>query len=472
MTMKKNLLQSGGGWFRLAAVSLWAAVQLPAAAPANAGPVDDFAWVRGANYVPSYARNDVQTWMDFDPEVIGRELGYAQKLRLNCVRVFLQYAVYEQDPPRFLERFERLLQLCEQHQIRLLPVVFDSCFGEFPDLQKYRDQDWMASPGQNRLAEIYWPALEGYVRAVVGAHGSDRRIVMWDMMNEPTCTSYNQPEDQQLIWAFLRHFLAFTRRQTTLPLTVGVESSSLLGQVASQVDVLAFHNYQPGLREDIRQVRELGRKSGQAILINEVVMRPQQPYSLALPILREERIGWVFWELMFGKTQFTRGSSPIQGLVYPDGTCRDVREVALVAGVSLEEAAALFPPRPAPRQTEAGVVFTGFWTRWTGQGPRRERLFYSTSEADSATWDGAGGSAFLIHKAGPDCGIASIWIDGRPAPRPEVDTYSAQVDWNHRTRLAEGLAPGRHTFTVKPAGRKNAQASNCYLQVVDFESAP
>ena len=59
---------------------------------------DDYRWLRGANYVPSYARNDVQTWMDYDPAVVDRELGYAEKLKLNCVRVFLQVAVYERDP--------------------------------------------------------------------------------------------------------------------------------------------------------------------------------------------------------------------------------------------------------------------------------------------------------------------------------------------------------------------------------------
>ena len=62
----------------------------------------DLAWMRGANYVPSYARNDVQTWMDYDPAVIDRELGYAAKLKLNVVRVFLQVAVYEAAPQRFL----------------------------------------------------------------------------------------------------------------------------------------------------------------------------------------------------------------------------------------------------------------------------------------------------------------------------------------------------------------------------------
>src|SRR5512139_4086016 len=85
------------------------------------------------------------------------------------------------------------------------------------------------------------------------------------------------------------------------------------------------------------------------IVINEVVMRPQQPFDFAMPILREEKIGWVFWELMFGKTQFTRDANSIQGLVYPDGSCRDAREVAAVANLSVEEAVQLFPqPRPAP----------------------------------------------------------------------------------------------------------------------------
>lgn len=46
-----------------------------------------------------------------------------------------------------------------------------------------------------------------------------------------------------------------------------------------------------------------------------------------MPILREEKIGWCFWELMLGKTQFSRMVFPYQGLIYPDGTCFDASEV-------------------------------------------------------------------------------------------------------------------------------------------------
>ncbi len=42
-----------------------------------------------------------------------------------------------------------------------------------------------------------------------------------------------------------------------------------------------------------------------------------------MPILREENIGWCFWERMLGKTQFSRMVFPCQGLIYPDGMCFD-----------------------------------------------------------------------------------------------------------------------------------------------------
>ena len=38
---------------------------------------DDFSWIRGANYVPSYAATDVVLWLNYDHDTIDRELGYA-----------------------------------------------------------------------------------------------------------------------------------------------------------------------------------------------------------------------------------------------------------------------------------------------------------------------------------------------------------------------------------------------------------
>ncbi|MGL4941584.1 MAG: hypothetical protein ACRC46_00145 [Thermoguttaceae bacterium] len=293
---------------------------------------DDFGNMRGANYVPSYARNDVQIWADFDSGTIDRELGFAAKLKLNAVRVFHQIAVYERDPKTYLENFETFLALCDKHRIRMMPVVFDSCFGEFPDLKNYPRKDWMACPGQDRLGIEHRSAMHQFMDEVIGKHKDDPRIVMWDIMNEPFCTSFNTPADKDAIVTFARHALEYAKSiGTTQPLCVGVMHSDFIHHYADLCDVLAFHNYRNDLREDVRKVKAIGKQLGKPVIINEVVHRDGDVfYEFAMPILAEENIGWVFWELMFGKTQFTRNENSVQGLIYPDGTCRYAGDVVAV----------------------------------------------------------------------------------------------------------------------------------------------
>jgi hypothetical protein len=439
---------------------------------AGASPPDDLSWMRGANYVPSYARNDVGTWADFDPAVIDRELGFAERLRLNTVRTFLQVAVYERDPRAFLERFESFLSLCAKHRIRAMPVVFDSCFGAFPSLATYRSDDWVANPGQDRLGEDQWPKLEAYVRDVVGSHRDDDRIVLWDVMNEPTCTSFNSEADRARIWTFLDHFLDRVRAHDPRhPRCVGVESSALIPKVLDKVEVLAFHDYTRSLREDIRAVKDLAARHGKAAIINEVVMRPGQTFAFAMPILEEERIGWCFWELVLGKTQFSRGADPIQGVVYPDGTYRDPAEVACIVGI--------YPP--AADRVAGADGFSAGWTMWHGDGPRECRLRYANAAGERADLRFFGTAISLVHKRGPDCGIARILVDGKPAVPPlgevradpdgeaTVDTYAPDVEWNHVLPVARGLPQGAHVLTVIVAPGKNAASTDSYVQVVGID---
>ena len=48
-------------------------------------------WLAGANFVPSTAINQLEMWQaeTFDPATIDRELGYAQSIGMNTMRVFL-----------------------------------------------------------------------------------------------------------------------------------------------------------------------------------------------------------------------------------------------------------------------------------------------------------------------------------------------------------------------------------------------
>ena len=56
-------------------------------------------WLTGANFVPSNAINPLEMWQadTFSPELIDKELGYAESLGFNTMRVFLAYLPWLED---------------------------------------------------------------------------------------------------------------------------------------------------------------------------------------------------------------------------------------------------------------------------------------------------------------------------------------------------------------------------------------
>ena len=63
-------------------------------------------WLVGANYIPANAINQLEMWQaeTFDPATIDRELGWAEGLGFNSMRVFLHNLPFEQDREGLLKR--------------------------------------------------------------------------------------------------------------------------------------------------------------------------------------------------------------------------------------------------------------------------------------------------------------------------------------------------------------------------------
>ena len=55
----------------------------------NSFPPSEYSGIRGFDYTPSTAVNDITFWRDYDEKLIERELDYARRLGLNSARVFL-----------------------------------------------------------------------------------------------------------------------------------------------------------------------------------------------------------------------------------------------------------------------------------------------------------------------------------------------------------------------------------------------
>jgi len=301
---------------------------------ATADLADELAAIRGANYTPSYASTSVGAWVHYDADVVERELAYAQRLRLNSVRVFLSAVAYEHDPKAFEKNVADLVARCHAHQMRPLFVLFDSCFGLEPSLERANSETWVNNPGFSRLAKEGRPALEDYVRAVVQPHRGDARVLGWDIMNEPMADfEHVTSAERDVIWEFVRHFCRFVKEiDPQHPITVGHAVAEYIPRTSDLVDFVSLHSYSPReswFRADIDLARRLGAERGKPMVITECGSPGfGQPYPLVIRVAGEERVGFYMWELMIGKIMF-RDS---QGVIYPDGTTRDPETVAALLG--------------------------------------------------------------------------------------------------------------------------------------------
>src|SRR5271169_30809 len=133
-------------------------------------------WLVGSNYIPKSAINELEMWQEttFDPAQIDTELGWAEAMGMNTMRVFLHDLLWQQDAPGFRKRIDQFLTIASRHHIRPLFVLFDSCWDPVP------------SPGAKALDDpSQYPRLKEYVQGVVRAFAKDDRILGWDVWNEP-----------------------------------------------------------------------------------------------------------------------------------------------------------------------------------------------------------------------------------------------------------------------------------------------
>ena len=93
-------------------------------------------WLVGSNYIPATAINELEMWQadTFDPQQIDKELGWAEGLGMNTMRVFLHDLLWQQDAAGFRKRIDTFLQIAARHKIRPMFVLFDSCWDPFPKL--------------------------------------------------------------------------------------------------------------------------------------------------------------------------------------------------------------------------------------------------------------------------------------------------------------------------------------------------
>ena len=270
-------------------------------------------WYCGFNYIPAYAINYTAMWdkTTFDPQAIDKELALAQKSGMNVLRAVLQFAVYEDDPNYFLKTLDTFMSICDRHKIEFVPALFDDCsFGITQDPKVGRQPEplagwyawaWSPSPGHSLVVDsTTHPRIEKYVKAVMTRFKDDKRILFWDLYNEPTNGGLGTASfpllKKVITWAHTVH--------PVQPLTVDVwNNNKRLNEIAfAASDVITFHNY--GNKENlINQIKDL-KQYNRPLICTEWMNRPNgSTIAMNLQVFYDEKVGCMLWGLVNGKTQ-------------------------------------------------------------------------------------------------------------------------------------------------------------------------
>src|SRR5579864_1025286 len=288
-------------------------------------------WLVGSNYIPKSAINELEMWQEatFAPKEIDTELGWAEGLSMNTMRVFLHDLLWQQDHAGFQKRIDQFLTIASRHHIRPLLVLFDSCWDPSPHLglqhaptPGVHNSGWVQSPCAKALADpAQIPRLKAYVQGVVGAFVKDDRVLGWDIWNEPgsdQTENYSKSElknDKKvaLVSALLPQAFAWAREMNpTQPLTSGVYEIDIKLDESKQdaiariqlreSDVITFHNY--SWPESFKAEIEWLRRFHRPIICTEYMARSVgSTFDTILPIAKQEQVGAINWGFVVGKTQ-------------------------------------------------------------------------------------------------------------------------------------------------------------------------
>ncbi|MBV8391269.1 MAG: 1,4-beta-xylanase [Mucilaginibacter sp.] len=266
-------------------------------------------WINGANFTPSTAINQLEMWQadTFDPKTIDRELGYAEGIGFNTMRVFLHSMAWQQDPMGFKNRVNQYLTIADKHHIQTVFVFLDDCWDPDAKIGKQpepkvgiHNSGWIQDPGNRIKNADELPLLQKYVTDVLTTFKHDKRILLWDLYNEPG----NSNKGDASLDLLSKIFTWAKIVNPDQPVSSGMWDWSLEKLNTFQLthsDVITYHDYEEP--EKHQRVVQLLKATGRPVICTEYMARLRgSTFENTLPMLKKENIGAINWGLVSGKT--------------------------------------------------------------------------------------------------------------------------------------------------------------------------
>jgi hypothetical protein len=310
-------------------------------------------WLRGSNFIPSTAINQLEMWQaeTFDTATINRELGFAESIGFNAMRVYLHHLAWQIDSTGFKNRMSQYLDIADRHNIGTIFVFMDDCWnanytaGKQPDPKPgVHNSGWIRDPGDILYSDTtVMITLERYVKDVLTTFKNDKRIILWDLYNEPGNSNYGNRS-----MPLLEKVFAWGREvNPSQPLSVGVWKFDLTDLNAYQLkmsDVITYHNYEDEKRHQ-GSIDTL-KKHNRPLICTEYMARTRgSRFENIMPMLKQQNIAAINWGLVAGKTNtiyawdtpMPDGKEPrvwFHDIFRKDGSVFNKEEVRLIKSLS------------------------------------------------------------------------------------------------------------------------------------------
>jgi hypothetical protein len=268
-------------------------------------------WPVGANYISSNAINQLEMWQSasFDAALIDRELGFAEGIGMNVMRVFLHHLAWQADQTGFKNRVSTYLRIADKHHIKTMFVFFDDVWqdtykaGKQPEPKPgTHNSGWIQDPGKLIYMDLSSvDMLEKYVKDILSTFKNDQRILLWDLYNEPGNSGHGN-ESMPL----LKSIFSWGRQvNPDQPLSAGVWNLDLKElnelQLANS-DIITYHNYGDEVTHQ-KWIDSFLLKTGRPLICTEYMARTRNSrFENIMPLLKAHKIGAINWGLVSGKT--------------------------------------------------------------------------------------------------------------------------------------------------------------------------
>jgi galactose mutarotase-like enzyme len=268
-------------------------------------------WLNGSNFQPSSAINQVEMWAgeSFDAATIDKELGWAEELGFNLMRVYLSSEVWKADAEGFKKRMDEYLAISSKHNVKTLFVFFDDCWNEETvkgtqpaPKPGIHNSGWVQDPAVSLRKDTatLFPILEKYVKDILTTFKDDERVLLWDLYNEPGNSQHGMAS-----MPLLKNVFKWAREvNPSQPVSAGVwffKYPELNQFQIENSDVLTYHNYRDP--ENHQLWIDLLKTHGRPMICTEYMARRNNSrFENVMPMLKRNNVGAINWGFVSGKT--------------------------------------------------------------------------------------------------------------------------------------------------------------------------